>query len=110
MYGAFAATNGTVPCNYAKEVPHNGCRQTLPFVIYTYKTGSATVPEEALTDGSRTNPANSSYSTNGTTGDTASQLQLEFKRGVVVEDKYFYTALLILPPNFIIVNIRGMIQ
>lgn len=75
-------------------MPHGGWRATLPFVIETYKNGIATIAQEELSVWYRTTPKAACPNDGGTTGNTASQLQLEFSPRDVAQDKIFYSALL----------------
>lgn len=91
-YQAF--TVGEAPFNYAADMPHDGWRQFLPFVIDLYKNRAATITEEGLSVWYRPTPKQSGCDDGWTTGNTASQLQKEFWPYDIVEDKIFYTALL----------------
>ena len=74
---------------------HDAWRQTLPFVIDTYKNGIATVKQEVVTAWYRlTSKDNSACSDGDTTGNTANQFQIEFYPTDVVQDKIFYSAVL----------------
>ncbi|KAK3493348.1 glycosyl hydrolase family 71-domain-containing protein [Neurospora crassa] len=91
-YGAF--TVGKAPFNYALDMPHDGWRELLPFTIDLYKTGVATIKQEKLAAWYRVTSKNAACNGGWTTGNTASQLQLEFTPQDVVQDKIFYSALL----------------
>lgn len=78
-----AFDTGKAPYNYANDRPQDGWRQTLPFWIDYYKTGKATVTQEGLVTWYRTSPA-AACSDGGTTGSTASQLQLKFPPQIVM--------------------------
>jgi hypothetical protein len=84
---------GKAPFNYGAGYPNDGWRTFLPFVIDTYKNGVATVTKEGLI-GWWWWSAASACGDGGTTGNTASQLQLEFAPGQVSQDRIFFTALL----------------
>lgn len=86
-------TIGKAPFNYAANMPHDGWRKFLPYVIDTYKNGIASISQEGLVAWYRTQPAAACHP-GGTTGNTASQLQQEYNPAVVVQDKVFYSALL----------------
>jgi hypothetical protein len=88
-----AFTIGEAPYNYATGMPHDGWRLFLPFLIDTYKNGIATITEEGLVGWYRLSPA-AACATGGTSGNTASQLQLEFPPASIVEDAIFFSALL----------------
>ncbi|KAH7629776.1 glycosyl hydrolase family 71-domain-containing protein [Sordaria sp. MPI-SDFR-AT-0083] len=91
-YEAF--TVGKAPFNYALDMPHDGWRELLPFTIDLYKTGVATIKQEKLVAWYRVTPKNAACDDGWTTGNTASQLELEFTPQDVVQDKIFYSALL----------------
>lgn len=84
---------GKAPFNYAEKMPHDGWRILLPYWIDTYKNGKATVNDERVMGWYRVNPA-AACADGNTTGNTASQLQYEFKPLEIVQDKIFYSALL----------------
>ncbi len=84
---------GKAPFNYVTDMPHDSWRLILPFIIDLYKTGTAEVYKEVLSTWYRLAPR-AACPDGGTTGNTATQLQLEFRPGEVVQDKIFYTALL----------------
>ena len=91
----FDSTHGNGPYNFANDMTHDAWRQTLPYVIDTFKNGIATVEQEVLTAWYRlTSKDNGACSDGDTTGNTASQLQIEFYPTDVVQDKIFYSALL----------------
>jgi hypothetical protein len=84
---------GRAPYNYATGMPHDGWRLFLPWLIDTYKNGLAPITREGLVGWYRTSPG-TACSSGGTTGNTASQLQLEFPPSAVAQDKIFFSALL----------------
>ncbi|KAK0712673.1 glycosyl hydrolase family 71-domain-containing protein, partial [Lasiosphaeria miniovina] len=84
---------GKAPFNYAQDMPHDGWRQFLPFLIDTYKGARPAITKEGLTSWYRTSPA-AACSDGGTPGNTASQMQLEFSAAQVSQDRVFYSALL----------------
>ncbi|KAI9042403.1 glycoside hydrolase family 71 protein [Aspergillus affinis] len=88
-----AFTIGKAPFNYVKDMPHDAWRKTLPFFIDMYKEGTATVTEESIVAWYRLSPA-AACSSGGTSGNTASQLQIEFPPAEVVQDRIFYSAVL----------------
>lgn len=88
-----AFTVGEAPFNYARDMPHDGWRDLLPFMIDTYKNERGLVTEEKLVIWYRTSLAGECGNGN-TTGNTASQLQLEFAPEDVSQDRLFFTALL----------------
>ncbi|KAK2038862.1 hypothetical protein LZ31DRAFT_588081 [Colletotrichum somersetense] len=87
---------GKAPFNYALPCPHDGWRETLPFSIDMYKYNTTTVNLERLVVWYRPNPSTSCNS-GGTSGNTASQLQLEFHPWNVAKDAVYFTALLTSP-------------
>ncbi|KAK9241814.1 glycosyl hydrolase family 71-domain-containing protein [Lipomyces tetrasporus] len=92
---AFALlTIGQGPYNYAANMPHDGWRLFLPF--------------EGLVSWYRLNPA-TACATGETTGNTASQLQIEFEPYGIVQDKVFYSALLASSAT-VTVSIGGVVQ
>ncbi|KAI9039615.1 glycoside hydrolase family 71 protein [Aspergillus affinis] len=86
---------GKAPYNYVLDMPHDGWRLFLPYVIDTYKNGIATVTHEGLQVWYRKAPA-AACSSGGTSANTASQLQLEYTPAQVLQDKVFFSALLTL--------------
>ncbi|CAK5284108.1 unnamed protein product [Mycena citricolor] len=91
---SFAAFSiGNAPYNYADGMPHDGWRAFLPYLIATYKTGKATITQELLTAWFRLTPG-TACADGGTTGNTASQLQLEYPPAQIVQDKIYFAALL----------------
>ncbi|KAK1972908.1 hypothetical protein LY78DRAFT_675805 [Colletotrichum sublineola] len=86
-----AFTIGKAPYNFV--LPHDGWRETLPFSIDMYKHNTTTIDSERLVTWYRPNPS-TSCKHGGTSGNTASQLQLEFHPWNVARDAIFFTALL----------------
>lgn len=84
---------GKSPFNYATGMPHDGWRQFLPYVIDLYKYGKASIKQESLSVWYRLYPSNG-CSDGHTTGNTASQLQVESEPGSILQDQVFFTALL----------------
>lgn len=84
---------GKAPFNYAENMPHNGWRTLLPFIISTYKNGHAEVKQESLVVWYHTTPG-SACGTGGTLVNTQSHAQIEFSPLEVVADCIFYSALL----------------
>ncbi|KAK0115705.1 hypothetical protein ONS96_014150 [Cadophora gregata f. sp. sojae] len=101
--GAF--TTGKAPYNYATDMPHDGWRAFLPYLITLYKTGTATVTKEGLQTWYRINPKDA-CGTGGTSANTASQIQLEFAPSEVLADEIFFSALLGSPAD-VTVTIGG---
>ncbi|KAH8666486.1 glycosyl hydrolase family 71-domain-containing protein, partial [Xylariales sp. PMI_506] len=92
-YAMEAFTIGEAPYNYAENMPHDGWRKFLPYVVDMYKTGTATISQEGLVAWYRTSPGQS-CDTGGTTGNTASQLQIEYEPYEIAQDYVFFSALL----------------
>ncbi|KAJ5720907.1 uncharacterized protein N7483_008841 [Penicillium malachiteum] len=90
-YGVF--TSGKAPYNYAENMPHDGWRLHLPYVIDTYRTGMTNMTEESLVVWYRTE-VGSSCSGGNTTGFTSTDLQIDTSTGYWVKDKIFFSALL----------------
>lgn len=101
-----AFTIGKAPFNYVTDMPHDGWRLFLPYVIDMYKNGIATVTKQGLVGWYRLTPK-AACSDGGTTGNTATQLQVEFYPVDIVQDKIFYSALLI--QNYVLkVSVGGV--
>ncbi|KAB8261806.1 glycosyl hydrolase family 71-domain-containing protein [Aspergillus pseudonomiae] len=107
-YAMEAFDIGRAPYNYVEDMPHDGWRLFLPFLIDTYKYGKATINKEGLTVWHRPQPA-SACNSGGTSGNTASQLQIEFHPTEIVQDHIFFSALLSAPAT-ITVSIGGVSQ
>ncbi|OJK04633.1 carbohydrate-binding module family 24 protein [Aspergillus aculeatus ATCC 16872] len=93
-YVAFGQGYGDAPYNYAEAYDHSGWRALLPFLIDTYKNNVTTITEEGLSAWYRLNAAGACASDGGTTGNTVSQLQLEYQAKDIPQDKIFYSAVL----------------
>lgn len=91
-FGLF--TYGQAPFNYAASLPHDGWRAFLPYVIDTYKTGTApAIISEQVVSWYRLNP-NTACNAGGTTGNTASQDQTEVPPSTLGLDAVYFSALL----------------
>ncbi|KAH8193680.1 hypothetical protein TruAng_012156 [Truncatella angustata] len=90
---AFDSGYGDALFNYAADVPHDGWRMFLPFLISLAKTGTATVGTQGVTVWYR-NSAAATCDIGGTVGNTCSQLQIEYLPSDIIQDKIFYSALL----------------
>jgi GH18 family chitinase len=84
---------GDAPYNYVKDMPHDGWREHLPFIIDMYKTGTASFNKESLVTWFRTS-LNDVCADGETTGNTASQLQLEYKPVDITPDRIYFSVLL----------------
>jgi hypothetical protein len=89
---------GKAPFNYVQDMPHDGWRTFLPFLIDTYKHNISSISTEGVVAWFRINPSGSCGS-GGTTGDTASHLHIEYEPDTVVQDKVFFSALLTSPAD-----------
>jgi hypothetical protein len=86
--------------NYANNMPHDGWLATLPFFIDLYKSGKATVGNEALSAWYRPYPVSSkACGNNATVGNTHFQFQQEFPPETVVQDKVFFNVLAVSQPT-----------
>lgn len=90
-YTAF--TTGKAPFNYAKSQPHDGWRVFLPYLISLAKTGEASFSEENISAWYRQNPK-AACGDDGTTGNTATQLQTTYDATDLIEDSIFFAAIL----------------
>ncbi|KAI1162698.1 carbohydrate-binding module family 24 protein [Nemania serpens] len=90
-YGLF--TYGQAPFNYAANMPHDGWRDFLPYLIQQYKTGSATISKEGLTTWYRRNP-NTACSAGDVTGNDPGHGQQVIAPSAILQDRVFYSALL----------------
>ncbi|CAG8425026.1 unnamed protein product [Penicillium salamii] len=98
---------GKAPSNFATDIPHDGWRLLLPYVIDMYKSETAHVSKEGLVSWYRLSPA--AACGGGTTGNTASQLQLEYAPTEVVQDRIFVSALLTMDAT-VTVSVGGVVQ
>jgi hypothetical protein len=89
---------GKAPLDYVSGMPHDGWRQLLPFAIDMFLHNTTTITDEVLVVWHRTQPA-TACGAGGTTGNTASQLQLEFAPSDVVQDAVFFSAILTAPAD-----------
>lgn len=88
-YGEF----DNAPFNYTRDMPHDGWRMFLPFLIDTYKQGIATVEQEGVVAWYRPQ-SGVACSEGNTTANTAGYLQYEFQPFGVLQDEIFFSALL----------------
>ncbi|KAK4160430.1 glycosyl hydrolase family 71-domain-containing protein, partial [Cladorrhinum sp. PSN259] len=90
----FDEDHGRAAFNYAENMPHDAWRQhILPFMIDQYKTNQSTVTQEAIVAWYRLTPG-AACNDGRTSGNTHSQLQVEFAPTKVSQDKIFFSALL----------------
>lgn len=92
-YRAFSV--GDALYNFAEGMPHDAFRHFLPYLIETYKNGNGTaqITEEGLQAWYRLTPGAACASGN-TTGNTASQGELEYDPLKLDQDMVFFSALL----------------
>ncbi|KAI9154906.1 Glucan endo-1,3-alpha-glucosidase agn1 [Paramyrothecium foliicola] len=88
-----ALDRGRAPFDFVSDMPHDAWRKTLPFSIDMYVRNATTITEEGVTFWYRKQPA-AACSTGQTSGNTVSQLQLEFSPLEVAQDRVFFTAIL----------------
>jgi len=93
QYGAFGPNAGKAPYNYVLGMPHDGWRETLPFYISMFKSGTASINQERLVGWYRTHK-NGQCGDGGTSGNTAKQLQLEYHADEINKDRIFFDAVL----------------
>ncbi|KAI8308105.1 Mutanase [Colletotrichum sp. SAR11_240] len=84
---------GRAPFNYVKNMPHDGWRLFLPYLIDMYKSDIATITEEGVVGWYRRTPG-SACAAGGTVGNTAAQLQLEMPASMLAQDMVFVSVLL----------------
>lgn len=94
QYEAFEI--GHAEFNYVEDMPHDGWRVHLPWLIDTYKDLNPEVGLESAVMWFRKSPG-SSCRDGGTTGNTASQLQIEYPPEDIFQDKIFIAALMTEP-------------
>ncbi|KAJ5767255.1 uncharacterized protein N7511_004871 [Penicillium nucicola] len=93
IYTAF--DTGQAPYNYVENMPHDGWRAFLPWLIDTYKNNVSNIEQEGVQTWYRLNIIGGCSDDGGTTGNTVSQLQLEYYPYQVLQNKVFFSALLI---------------
>lgn len=92
QYGLFGPPPaGNAPYNYVENMPHDGWRTFLPYMIQKYKTGSAPIDKEGLVTWFRPQPGKA-CATGGTAGNADYQPHTEPYD--VEQDKIFFSALL----------------
>ncbi|KAM7213118.1 Glycosyl hydrolase family 71 domain containing protein [Rhypophila decipiens] len=84
---------GGAPYNYVKDMPHDGWRKHLPWLIDMYKKGTTSSSEESVVVAYR-RTLRDTCGTGNTTLNTATQLQYEFSPAESLEDRVQITALL----------------
>ncbi|RDW81594.1 glycoside hydrolase family 71 protein [Aspergillus mulundensis] len=85
------------PFDYVADMPHDGWRSNLPFLIGEYKNGTGKgeveVEEENLSVWYRLSPGDR-CDDGGTSGNSESSGEVLMKPGEVLQDKVFYSAVL----------------
>ncbi|OJJ50397.1 hypothetical protein ASPZODRAFT_129014 [Penicilliopsis zonata CBS 506.65] len=81
------------PYNYAANMPHDGWRAFLPYLIAQYKTGNASLSQESLMVWYRAHPV-ADCTTGNTTGNAISQGQTTMPPKDILQDRIFFSALL----------------
>lgn len=104
IYTAF--DTGEAPYNYAASIEHIGWLELLPFLTEMYRNNKTNTGAETLVGWYRLNLAGA-CADGGTTGNTASQLQLEYRAHDMVQDKIFYSAV-VSQPSDITVTVGGV--
>lgn len=101
QYEAFAAGRGDSPFNYVKDsnLDHTGWLTHLPFMIQRYLTGTAQFTKESAVVAHQVT-LTTACAGGGTTGNTATQLQLEFLPAEISPDLLYVAALLTSPATF----------
>jgi hypothetical protein len=84
---------GNAPYNYVMAYMHEGWQDFLPYVIDLYKTGTATITQRASRSGTA-GPRGPACTNDETSGNSASQFQVEFPPTEVLKDEVFFSALL----------------
>lgn len=79
---------------FVDGMPHDAWGASLPLLIDTYKKGFVTIDAEKLFVWHRLNPSGSGCDFGQTSGNIASQLQIEFEPQTIVQDAVFFSALL----------------
>lgn len=103
-----ALDTGKAPFNYVDNMPHDSWRTFLWFSIDMYLNNITFLTQEQIVYWYRPNPA-AACGSGQTSGNTASQLQLEFQPASVMEDAVFYSALLTSDAD-VTVSIGGVAQ
>jgi hypothetical protein len=91
QYAAFGTETGKAPYNYVLNKAHDAWRELLPYFITLWKTGTATITQEGVVLWYRQHPK-SACSSGGTTGNTATQLQVEYAPSAMVQDEIYFAA------------------
>ncbi|RAH44413.1 glycoside hydrolase family 71 protein [Aspergillus brunneoviolaceus CBS 621.78] len=91
-YTAF--DTGEAPYNYVLDMPHDGWRVFLPWLVDMYKQNISIITQEGVQAWYRRNVGGECVSDGGTTGNTASQLQLKYWPYEIGQNKVFFSALL----------------
>jgi hypothetical protein len=99
---------GEAPFDFVTDFDHSGWTKLLPFFTSLYKTGSADNNFQTLVAWGRSTSVEIGCSTNGTTVNTASQLQIEFQPDVALRDNVYFVAVVKeMPPYSPFVTVGG---
>ncbi|EAW15280.1 glycoside hydrolase family 71 protein [Aspergillus clavatus NRRL 1] len=92
---------GHAPFNYAEDMPHDGWRAFLPYMIDLYKSGGedASLESEGVVAWYRVNPGSACSSGNTTAGDESGKGKTASSPETIFQDHIFYTALLESPAD-----------
>jgi hypothetical protein len=100
---------GKAPFNFVTDFDHFGWTKLLPIFTSLYKTGKADNNYQTLVAWGRSTSVEISCSTNGTTVNTASQLQIEFPPDQALRDNVYFVAVVNeMPPVTPFVTIGGV--
>lgn len=86
-------TTGKAPFDFVEDMPHDGWRKQLSYVVDMYVQNITYFTKESVVFWYRPNPA-TACGHGDTTANTASQLQLEFPAAGAMQDRVFYNVLL----------------
>jgi hypothetical protein len=99
---------GKAPFDYVTDFDHFGWTKLLPVFTSLYKNGKTDESFQTLVAWGRSTSVEISCSTNGTTVNTASQLQIEFPPDLALRDNvYFIAAVNEMPPETPLVTVGG---
>ncbi|KAF2116938.1 glycosyl hydrolase family 71-domain-containing protein [Lophiotrema nucula] len=104
-YTAF--DTGEAPFNYVRGLEHAGWLEHLPFMIQTYLYGNSQFTRESVVVSHHATSAKVCTNGGGTTGNTASQLQLESNPEYISTDTLYIAALLTEPTEMYIQSTDG---
>lgn len=100
------ADNGDAPFDYLTGMSHQGFYKSLKYWIQMYKNGYSTIEESLLIVWYRSQ-LGTACDSGGTSGNTASQLQIEYEPYDIMQDNIYFNALL-LEETTVTVTIGGV--